>query len=204
MITRGGGATNPESGALDLPVEPGADLARRDLRVPVVRAEPPSARRPLGQPAPAPARLRDRRLGAVGQRVLPADRRARLRRHLGGLLPALSGRSSPRSGGCWRGQYVLAGVLVSLAACLGGVRAAVPAHGGEARRRRGAAHGRLPRDLPDGAVPRRRLQRVALPAARGRGLRARRARALSRGRRRRGARDPHARDRGRPAAGARA
>ena len=104
MITRGGGSSDPESGALDLPLEPGADLARRGVRVPVVRAEPPSARRPVGQPAPAPARLRDRRLGALGQRVLPADRRARLRRHLGGLLPALPRRRRRGSGGCSPGS----------------------------------------------------------------------------------------------------
>ena len=100
------------------------------------------------------------------------------------------------------GQYVLAGVLVSLAACLGAfvlLYRLSEARLGAGRR---PACRRLPRDLPDGAVPRRGLQRVALPAARGRGVRARRARTLSGGRRGSGARDPHPRDRCRAAAGA--
>ena len=50
-------------------------------------------RRPLGRPGAHPRpRLGDRRLGALGQRLVPADRRARLRRRLGcgrSLLPAL-------------------------------------------------------------------------------------------------------------------
>ena len=67
-----------------------------------LRAEPPPARRPLGRPvADARPRLGDGRLGALGQRLVPAHRRARLRRRAarrrGRLLPALPAHARRRS-----------------------------------------------------------------------------------------------------------
>ena len=153
------------------------------VRVARLRAEPPSARRPLGRPVPDPRpRLGDRRLGALGQRVVPADRRARLRRRAARgrrrLLPALSAHArgarararrplrSRRDRDLARGDARL-------------VRVALPARRAEARRRRRPPRGPLPRRVPDRAVPPGGLQRVALPRARARGVPARRARPLA-------------------------
>ena len=59
------------------------------VRLARLRAEPPSARRPLGRSDADPRpRLGDRRLGALGQRLVPADRRARLRRRARGVAAA--------------------------------------------------------------------------------------------------------------------
>jgi hypothetical protein len=76
-----------------LPVEPGGDLVGRRSRVPDFRAEPASRRHPLG-PAGVHARCRvaGRRLGPLGQRLVPPNRRRRVRRDRGcgrGLLPVV-------------------------------------------------------------------------------------------------------------------
>src|SRR5688572_24626128 len=59
---------------LDLPLEPARALGGGDLRPARLRAEPEPERGPLGQPPSARARLRNRRLGALGQRLVPVDR----------------------------------------------------------------------------------------------------------------------------------
>ena len=106
----------------DLPLEPRGDLGGRAVRLAGLRAEPASERRPLGRPHPDPRpRLGDRRLGAVGQRLVPPYRRTRLRRGAT-AWPPRSTRStrSPLAGvgRVFGGHYVVAGIVVSLAAAL--------------------------------------------------------------------------------------
>ena len=95
-------AGNP--GARDLPLVAPGDLGGGAVRVLRLRAEPPSARGGLGRPeADARPRRDHRRLGALGQRLVPAHRRARLRLgegRRGRLLPALPGGASRCSGAC--------------------------------------------------------------------------------------------------------
>src|SRR3954466_12517104 len=84
------------------------------------------------------------------------------------------------------GHYVLAGIVISLAACLGAfallyrlsVRRAGPARRACPRPRRRLAHRALPCGLPDCALPAGRLQRVALPLPGARRVSRRRARPL--------------------------
>ena len=109
--------------ARDLPLEPRRDLGGGALRLARLRAEPPPARRPLGRPDADPRpRLGHRRLGALGQRLVPAHRRARLRRRLStarrGLLPALPADARRRSAARSAATTSLAGIVVSLAAAL--------------------------------------------------------------------------------------
>ncbi len=102
------------------------------------------------------------------------------------------------------GHYIVAGIVISLTAALGAFlllqRLAEERLGLEGARRAVLYLAAL----ADGCLPRRRLQRVALPAARARGVRPGRAGPLrERGNRDR-AGDPHAGDRPRAPAGARA
>ena len=162
------------------------DLGRDDPRVPRPRgAVRPAAahRRRRGRGLPR-RRLGDRPLGAMGQRLVPRDRAARLRRPgaLLGVLPALPAARP------WRR-------LVPARPPPGRRRARVAGHVGRRVRAAlevdAAPHGRgdreperlLPLDLPDDAVPVRGVQRVALPAADGCGVPARGARPLGLGRR---------------------
>ena len=167
--------------------------------------EPPSAGGDLGRPeADARSRRGHRRLGPLGQRLVPPHRGARLRLghgRCGGLLPALpgdGGAARPRALRPLRARRDphLAGRLARR------VPAPLPDRRGAARRRRRAAGRALPRLLPVRAVPPGRLQRVALPAADARRVPARRAPPLPRSRRRRRARAADEAGRGRAAAGA--
>src|SRR5204863_473020 len=126
----------------------------------------------LGLTAHPRSRILHRHLGALGQRFLRAHRRARLRPRVGRVLPAVSrSRLSPRAGPlrplrARRHRHLARGLPRRL-------RAALPAGGGAARSRGRLASGSVPRDLPDGALPPGRLQRVVVPAARladGRGV----------------------------------
>ena len=94
-----------------LPLEPRGDLGGGALRLARLRAEPPPERGALGRPDADPRpRLGHRRLGALGQRLVPADRRARLRRRAArrrrGLLPALPADARRRSAASFGGHYV--------------------------------------------------------------------------------------------------
>ena len=102
-------------------------------------------------------------------------------------------------GRAFGGHYVLAGIVDLARLRARGVRPPVPARGGPPRRRGRAPLRPLPGGVPDGALPRRGLQRVPLPPARDCGIPARRTGALARRRPRHGARDPDA-DRRRRAA----
>ena len=96
------------AGAPNLPLEPRRDLGdRRDHRHRLRRA-PQSRARALGQPAAPRARCGDRRVGPLGQRLVPADRRARLLVAVehARVLPALSRRSSAGLGRVLGGHYV--------------------------------------------------------------------------------------------------
>ena len=183
-----------------LRVEPGRDLGGSALRLPRLRAEPAPARRPLGRPvADARSGLGDGHLGALGQRVVPEDRRARLRRGRGCslcLLPPVP----PDAGGHRPGtrRPLRPGRDPRLARSRRRfVRASPPPRRGPPRRRRGQAGGSLPGGLPDERLPPGRVQRVALPGARTRHLRSRRAWSLARRRNHGGPRraDPHLRSR---------
>ena len=173
-----------------------------DLRLLLVRAEPQSARGPWDSPADPRPRVVHGHLGALGQRLLRPHRRARLRRCVGGFLSALS-----RTG---RGTRTC---LLRPLRARGHRRSRSPRpsarsrsctslpRSDSARTEPGARA--VPRDLPDGALPAGRLQRVALPPARPRGVLASRSAAEfgAAGLRHRPG-DPHARNRGRAAAGA--
>ena len=106
----------------DLALEPRRDLGGGAVRALHVPAEPQPAGLPLGRPeADARPRRVHRRLGALGQRLVPAHRRARLllavsRRHR--LLPALPGARRAVRERCSSATTSLAGLVVSLAASL--------------------------------------------------------------------------------------
>ena len=198
-----------EPGGRDLPLEPGGDLGGRALRLARLRAEPAPERGPLGRPVPDPRpRLGDRRLGALGQRLVPAHRRARLRRcprRGGGVLPALPAHARRRSGGCSAATTSLAGIVVSLAASLGAFvllyRLAEARLGADGARRAVLYLAVFPMALFLGAV----YSRVAVPRCSRSAafLLAERRRWLGAGRAHR-ARDAHADRRRRAPAGARA
>ena len=141
-----------------------------------------SERESLGHAAPARPRLLHRHLGALGQRLLPSDRAERLRRSVGRIPPALPGTVAVL-GRVFFGHYVLAG-LVDLAALLPRlVRPAPPAWRRSGSGAEGAERSVLYLAVfPMSPVPAGRLQRVALPPARARGVRARRAQPLRRAR----------------------
>ena len=151
-------------------------------------------REALGQPPPARARSGGRRLGALGQRLVPPDRRVGLRLAVehAGVLPALSAarrrarararRSLPAGGPGGVPRGVRRGVRPS------------PSAGAAASRGGGrASHRALSRALPDVPVPRCGLRGGALPPAGAGDVRARRARAARLGVRRRRPCAPHAR-----------
>ena len=167
----------------DLPLEPRGDLGGRAVRLAGLRAEPASERRPVGRPHPDPRpRLGDRRVGAVGQRLVPPHRRTRLRRgprrgrRVLPPVPAHPCRGRPRLRRALRRRRDrrLAGRGARR------LRPPLPADRNSPRRGRRPPRGSLPRRLPDGTLPRRRLLRVAVPRARDRRVPARRARSLGR------------------------
>ena len=117
--------------------------------------------------APRP-RGGDRRVGPLGQRLVPPDRAQRLFLALqhAGILPALP---VPRRGSRVgvRGPHRPGRRRRLAGRRCGRVRAALSAHVRAAWGGCSAANSALPRARPDLALLRRRLQRVALPPARG-------------------------------------
>src|SRR5262249_48046381 len=149
-----------------LPAQPARDLddrcgSRRALR-PVGRP------RTVGQAAPARPRaeLALRPLGALGQRLVPPDRTARLRLALEPprLLPAVptaeraTRAPARRAHGAGRRARVTRRSLWRRGP-------ARPVGRRHARPNDRPPRRPLPRGLPDDALPRRGVQRVALPAA---------------------------------------
>src|ERR671923_407964 len=181
-----------------LPLEPHGNLARGRRRVPDLRAERPSTGRALGPPgAHERRRLPRRRLGPLGLGLVPADRARRLRRDRAGgcgVLPAVpASRRRARAGPLWPLRPRRGGDFAGRGP--GGVPAASPACRVTPGRGGGAACGPLPGDLPFRRLPRRRLQRIPLPARDARELRPRRTGEVPDLRNRGRARLAHAADR---------
>ena len=112
-----------EPRARDLPLDAGRDLGGGALRALRLRAEPASARRPLGRPVADPRpRLRSPTSGragtASGSSASPSTATTRPAARPG-LLPALPGARRPRSAACSSATTCSPGSLVSLAAALG-------------------------------------------------------------------------------------
>ena len=181
QLRQSSGAMHPLAALRRLPRYPleaffwtrAADLGRHAARLPRLRgpvrpAAPHRRRRGRGR---ARRRLGGRRLGALGQRLVPRDRPSRLRRP-GPLDRVLPGLPAARPGR----RLVLprprpARRRARLAPRLGGrLRPALEARGRRCSGARRRSQRPLPGDLPDDALPRRRLQRVALPRAHGRGV----------------------------------
>ena len=176
-------AHGAEPGGRDLPLEPRGDLGGRALRLALSSSRTATRAAPLGRPGADPRpRLGDRRLGALGQRLVPAHRRARLRRGRQRAAAAFFPLYPLRSSAC-------SDASSAATTSSPGSSSRSPARSrafvllyrlaeDAPRRRRRAPRGALPGGLPDGALPRRRLQRVPLPPARDRRVPARRARPL--------------------------
>ena len=159
------------SRASNVPLEPRGDLGPRGDDRRRLRGVAQPRAWPVGQPASARAGASGRRLGTLGQRLVPKDRG-------GGLLLAFQHpRVLPALSTARRDRRSSAGRALPGCGCprLGGSRSGsvrAPSSPGSSEAGRGgrAASSALPRALPDEPLPHGRLQRGTVPRARARRL----------------------------------